>query len=126
MALAGFYNAMKALGLGNNVTAFTMSDFGRVFKGNTQAGTDHAWGSNHLVLGAALAKGKIHGRYPDMSFGGPEDSAGDGRWIPSIATEEYVGAIAQWYGVSAADLPYVFPNWSTWNGGGGGPVPLFG
>lgn len=126
MALAGFYNAMKALGLGNNVTAFTMSDFGRVFKGNTQAGTDHAWGSNHLVLGAALAKGKVHGRYPDMSFGGPEDSANDGRWIPSIATEEYIGAIAQWYGVSAADLPYIFPNWSTWNGGGRGPVPLFG
>lgn len=125
-ALAGFYNAMKALGLQDNVTAFTMSDFGRVFKGNSQAGTDHAWGSNHLVLGGALAKGKVHGRYPDMTFGGPEDSANDGRWIPSIATEEYVGAIAQWYGVSPADMPYIFPNWSTWNGGGRGPVPLFG
>lgn len=126
LALAGFYNAMKALGLSDNVTAFTMSDFGRVFKGNSQAGTDHAWGSNHLVVGGAVASGKVHGRYPDMTFGGPEDSANDGRWIPSIATEEYVGAIAQWYGVSAADLPYVFPNWSTWNGGGRGPVPLFG
>jgi uncharacterized protein (DUF1501 family) len=125
-ALAGFYNAMKALGLQDNVTAFTMSDFGRVFKGNSQAGTDHAWGSNHIVLGGALAKGKVHGRYPDMTFGGPEDSANDGRWIPSIATEEYIGAIAQWYGVSAADLPYIFPNWSTWNGGGRGPAPLFG
>jgi len=125
-ALAGFYNAMKALGLQDNVTAFTMSDFGRVFKGNSQAGTDHAWGSNHIVVGGALAKGKVHGRYPDMTFGGPEDSANDGRWIPSIATEEYIGAIAQWYGVSAADLPYIFPNWSTWNGGGRGAVPLFG
>jgi uncharacterized protein (DUF1501 family) len=125
-ALAGFYNAMKALGLQDNVTAFTMSDFGRVFKGNSQAGTDHAWGSNHLVVGGTLAKGKVHGRYPDMTFGGPEDSANDGRWIPSIATEEYIGAIAQWYGVSAADLPYIFPNWSTWNGGGRGPAPLFG
>ena len=126
MALAGFYAAMKALGLQHNVTAFTMSDFGRVFKGNSQRGTDHAWGSNHLVLGAALANGKVHGRYPDMAFGGPEDTSNDGRWIPSIATEEYVGAIAQWYGVSSTDLPYVFPNWSAWNGGGRGPVPLFG
>ena len=125
-ALAGFYNAMKALGLQDNVTAFTMSDFGRVFKGNASGGSDHAWGSNHLVLGGALADGKVHGRYPDMTFGGPEDSSNDGRWIPSIATEEYVGAIAKWYGVSATDLPYVFPNWSTWNGGGRGPVPLFG
>ncbi len=36
MALAGFYNAMKAPGLQDSVTAFTMSDFGRVFKGNNQ------------------------------------------------------------------------------------------
>ena len=126
MALAGFYNAMKALGLANNVTAFTMSDFGRVFKPNSNGGTDHAWGSNHLVLGAALASRKVHGRYPDTTFGGPEDANTDGRWIPSIAVEEYIGAIAQWYGVSASDMPYVFPNWSTWNGGGRGPVPLFG
>jgi uncharacterized protein (DUF1501 family) len=126
MALAGFYNAMKALGLANNVTAFTMSDFGRVFKPNSNGGTDHAWGSNHLVLGAALASRKVHGAYPDMAFGGPDDAYTDGRWIPSIAVEEYIGAIAQWYGVSAANLPYVFPNWSTWNGGGRGPVPLFG
>lgn len=125
-ALASFYNAMKALGLQDNVTAFTMSDFGRVFKGNASGGSDHAWGSNHLVLGGGLANGKVHGRYPDMTFGGPEDSSNDGRWIPSIATEEYIGAIAQWYGVSPADMPYIFPNWSTWNGGGRGPVPLFG
>lgn len=125
LALAGFYNAMKALGLQDNVTAFTMSDFGRVFKGNSQNGTDHAWGSNHLVVGGAVTAGKVHGRYPDVTFGGPDDTSNDGRWIPSIATEEYVGAIARWYGVSAADLPYIFPNWSTWNGGGRGPVPLF-
>lgn len=125
-ALAAFYNAMKALGLQDNVTAFTMSDFGRVFKGNASNGTDHAWGSNHLVLGGALANGKVHGRYPDMTFGGSEDTSNDGRWIPSIATEEYVGAIAQWYGVSAADMPYIFPNWANWHGGGRGPVSLFG
>lgn len=126
LALACFYKAVKSLDLHNNVTAFTMSDFGRVFKANASGGTDHAWGSNHLVVGGALADGKVHGRYPDMTFGGPEDSSNDGRWIPSIAVEEYVGAIAQWYGVSRADMPYVFPNWSTWNGGGRGPAPLFG
>ncbi|MBI1682308.1 DUF1501 domain-containing protein [Caulobacter hibisci] len=126
LALAAFYKAMKALGLANNVTAFTMSDFGRVYTPNGNAGTDHAWGNNHLVIGSALASRKVHGRYPDTTLGGPEDAYTDGRWIPSIAVEEYIGAIAQWYGVSATDLPYVFPNWATWNGGGRGPVPLFG
>jgi len=125
MALAGFYNAMKALGLSNNVTAFTMSDFGRVFKPNGGAGTDHAWGSNHLVLGSALSSRKVHGRYPDMTFGGAEDSSNDGRWLPSISQEEYIGAIAQWHGVSNADMPYVFPNWSTWTSPGRGPLGLF-
>ncbi len=125
-ALACFYEAMKGLGLQRNVTAFTMSDFGRVYKGNAQNGTDHGWGNNHLVLGGALVPQKVHGRYPDQALGGAEDAKSDGRWIPSIAIEEYVGAVAQWYGVAAADMPYVFPNWSTWSGGGRGPVPLFG
>ena len=126
MALAGFYNAMKALSLADNVTAFTMSDFGRVYKSNAQLGTDHAWGSNHLVVGGALVGQTVHGRYPDQTLGGPDDANNDGRWIPSIAIEEYVGAIAGWYGVAASDMPYVFPNWSTWSGGGRGPVPMFG
>jgi uncharacterized protein (DUF1501 family) len=73
------------------------------------------------VVGGALANGKVHGRYPNVAFGGPEDSSNDGRWIPSIATEEYIGAIAQWYGVSAADLPYVFPNWSAGTAADEGP-----
>ena len=78
------------------------------------------------MVGGALANQKVHGRYPDMVFGGAEDISNDGRWIPSIAQEEYIGSIAQWLGVASADMPYVFPNWSTWNGGGRGPVPLFG
>jgi uncharacterized protein (DUF1501 family) len=125
-ALAAFYAAMKALGMQNNVTAFTMSDFGRTFKGNAQLGTDHAWGNNHLVLGGAVRDRTLQGTYPDVTLGGVQDidNANLGRWIPSTAIEEYIGPIAQWYGVS--DLSYVFPNWSTWTSNGRGPLPLFG
>ena len=126
LALAAFYAATKALGVGQKVTTFTMSDFGRVYKANAQRGTDHAWGSNHLVISGALAGKTVHGRDPDQVFGGAEDVNVDGRWIPSIAIEEYVGAIAGRFGVAAADMPYVFPNWSAWSTGGRGPVPLFG
>ena len=124
-ALAGFYAAMKSLGLADNVTAFTMSDFGRVYKANAQRGTDHAWGGNHLVLGGAVKNQAVHGAYPDPVLGGADDPFGDGRFIPTIAQEEYIGAIAKWHGVADADLPYVFPNWASWNGGGRGPVPIF-
>ncbi len=125
-ALAAFQKAMEALGVAADVTTFTLSDFGRVYRGNAQAGSDHAWGSNHLVIGGGLAGARIHGRYPDTTFRGPEDSSDDGRWIPSIALEEYLGGVVQRFGVPAADMPYVFPNWASWNGGGRGPVPLFG
>ena len=127
-ALAGFYAAMKALGLSDNVTAFTMSDFGRTFKANAQRGSDHAWGNNHLVLGGAVRDRTIHGAYPDVTLGGTADidNVGLGRWIPGLAVEEYIGAVAQWYGVAAADLPYVFPNWATWTTNGRSPIPLFG
>ena len=125
LALAAFYAAMKALGVQDSVTAFTMSDFGRVFRGNAQYGSDHAWGSNHLVVGGAVKDQQVIGAYPNTTLGGPDDANTDGRWIPTIAQEEYIGAIAQWFGVAAADLPYVFPNWATWNGGGRGPIPLF-
>lgn len=125
LALAAFNKAMRALGLAENVTTFTMSDFGRVYKGNAQSGTDHAWGSNHLVMGGALNPATVHGRYPDPTLGGIDDIGNDGRFIPTTSQEEYVGAIARWHGVSDNDMPYVFPNWSTWLAGGRGRLNLF-
>ncbi len=125
-AMAAFHRAMKALGVGDNVTTFTMSDFGRTYAGNAQNGTDHAWGNNHLVMGGDVAKGGIFGTYPDPVLGGADDITEEGRFIPGIAQEEYLGAIARWHGVRDADLPYVFPNWSTWSTAGRGPLPLFG
>lgn len=124
-AMLGFNKAMKALGLNENVTCFTMSDFGRVYKGNAQGGSDHAWGSNHLVMGGALHPRQVIGTYPSQIMGGVDDVAGDGRFIPTISQEEYIGSIARWHGVTDADMPYVFPNWATWSGGGRGPLGLF-
>ncbi|KQN25905.1 hypothetical protein ASE86_06855 [Sphingomonas sp. Leaf33] len=125
MALAAFYKAMKSMGLAENVTAFTMSDFGRTFKGNAQMGTDHAWGSNHLVISGNLRPKLAHGIYPSTVLGGSDDISSEGRFVPTIAQEEYLGAIARWHGVADSDLSYVLPNWSTWTAGGRGPLGLF-
>ena len=85
-------------------------------------------GSNHLVLGGAVTDKTLYGAYPDVTLGGVQDIDGAalGRWIPTIAIEEYIGSIARWYGVAAADMTYVFPNWTTWSTNGRGPVPFFG
>ena len=125
MARAAFYKAMKSMGMAENVTAFTMSDFGRTFKGNAQMGTDHAWGSNHLVIGGNLRPKMAHGVYPSTVLGGTDDVSSEGRFLPGIAQEEYLGAIAKWHGVVDSDLSYVLPNWSTWTSNGRGPLGLF-
>lgn len=126
LALAGFYAAMKAMSLGDNVTLFTMAEFGRTFRGNAQNGSDHAWGNNHLVLGGAVKNGTVFGTYPDVTLGGIQDVDVNGRWLPTTAVEEYIAPIAKWFGIAAADLPYVFPNYATWTTSPRGLLPLFG
>jgi uncharacterized protein (DUF1501 family) len=109
-ALAAFYQATQELGVQNNVTSFTMSDFGRTFQPNSNTGSDHAWGSHHIVLGGAVKGGKMYGTFPTLALGGPDDSGSNGRWVPSTASIQYAATLAQWFGVSAAQLPAIFPN----------------
>jgi uncharacterized protein (DUF1501 family) len=109
-ALAAFYQATQELGVQNNVTSFTMSDFGRAFQPNSNTGSDHAWGSHHIVLGGAVKGGKMYGTFPTLALGGPDDSGSNGRWVPSTASIQYAATLAQWFGVSAAQLPTIFPN----------------
>ena len=109
-ALAAFARAMDAIGAGDYVTAFTLSDFGRTFRVNANAGTDHAWGSHHFVLGGAVNGGAFYGRIPNLTMNGPDDAGDDGRWIPTTSIEQYGATLARWFGVPAAQMPQVFPN----------------
>jgi uncharacterized protein (DUF1501 family) len=109
-ALAAFYAATQELGVQNNVTSFTMSDFSRTFQPNSNTGSDHAWGSHHIVLGGAVKGGQLYGTFPTLALGGPDDSGSNGRWVPSTATVQYAATLAQWFGVSSAQMPAIFPN----------------
>jgi uncharacterized protein (DUF1501 family) len=109
-ALAAFYNATVELNVASEVTTFTMSDFSRTFQPNSNHGSDHAWGSHHIVIGGAVKGGQIYGSYPTLVLAGPDDSGSNGRWVPSTASSQYAATLAQWFGVPAADLPTILPS----------------
>jgi uncharacterized protein (DUF1501 family) len=109
-ALKAFYDATTALGVGNKVTTFTHSDFARTFIANSTKGTDHAWGAHHFVLGDAVRGGDFYGKFPDLAVRGGDDSGTNGAWIPTIAVDQIGATLSAWFGVTSADLSYVFPN----------------
>jgi uncharacterized protein (DUF1501 family) len=111
--LFAFLRAMEQLGTSNNVTAFTASDFGRTFPSNGQ-GSDHGWGSHHIVVGGAVKGKKTYGTLPVHQVSGPDDTS-TGRWIPKISIDEYSATLAKWFGVSTSDLQVVFPNLGRFN-----------
>jgi uncharacterized protein (DUF1501 family) len=109
-ALLAFYQATQELGIASQVTTFTMSDFSRAFEPNANNGCDHGWGGHHLVVGGAVKGAKLYGTYPTLALGGPDDSGSTGRWIPSTASVQYAATLANWFGVSTAQLSTIFPN----------------
>jgi uncharacterized protein (DUF1501 family) len=109
-ALAAFYAATVEMGVQNSVTSFTMSDFSRTFQPNSNTGSDHAWGSHHIVMGGAVKGGQMYGTFPTLTLNGPDDSGTNGRWVPSTGSVQYAATLASWFGVSAAQMPAIFPN----------------
>ena len=107
-AIRAFYDTTVELGVANKVTTFTASDFGRALTANND-GTDHGWGSMHFALGGAVNGGRFYGINPTLANNGPDD-IGQGRLIPTMSVDQYGATLASWFGVSAGDLPTVFPN----------------
>jgi len=108
-ALKAFYDATVQLGVSQQVTSFTLSDFGRTLQPASGDGSDHAWGNHQLVLGGAVLGQKTYGTFPTLQLGGPDDFTSQGRWVPTIAVDQYAATLAAWFGVSPQDLPTVLP-----------------
>lgn len=125
-AMRAFYDEMGVLGLQNNVTTFTLSDFGRTMNPagtGSGVGTDHAWGNHMLVLGGSVVGGNIYGStrpdgsgnfFPTLTLGGPDDidTGGNprGRWLPTTGVDQYAATLGRWFGLDNADVSAVFPN----------------
>ena len=113
-AMTSFYNATVELGVADKVCAFTASDFGRTLASNGD-GSDHGWGSHHLVVGGAVKGRAFYGTAPAVSIGNTaaaqdQGHVGQGRLLPTTSVDQYAATLARWFGVSDAELHGILPN----------------
>ncbi|MFZ6799379.1 DUF1501 domain-containing protein [Undibacterium sp. Di24W] len=112
-AMAAFYNSTLELGVANQVTTFTASDFGRTLSGNND-GSDHGWGSMHFMLGGAVNGKRFYGTAPIVASNGPDD-VGQGRLLPSTSVDQYAATLGKWLGISDSELLSLLPNLANFN-----------
>ncbi|WP_367870234.1 DUF1501 domain-containing protein [Luteolibacter sp. Populi] len=131
-AIGAFWDQLVLLGIQDQVTLFTGSDFGRTLTSNDR-GSDHAWGGNHFIMGGSVDGKKIFGQYPSLALN-PSSSielnpldTGRGRMIPTTSCDEYFGELALWLGVPPSSLHLVLPNVGNFfTPGATGPLGFFG
>jgi uncharacterized protein (DUF1501 family) len=107
-AIVYFDTLMGQLNMRDKVTLFSTSEFGRTFNSNGD-GTDHGWGSHHVIVGGAVKGREIYGALPTIEPDGPDFIDGGGM-IPKIAVEQYGATLARWMGVSETLQDEIFPN----------------
>ena len=117
--LKAFHDSLEALGVWNDVTTFTASDFSRTFSPDgvdpETAGTNHAWGGHTMVMGGAVHGGEIYGHFPPLKLGSTAtsiDATGSGRWIPDTSVDQYSAVLTSWMGAGGSEIDAIFPNLS--------------
>lgn len=107
-AIGAFYQATEEMGVENDVTLFTASDFGRALRENGD-GTDHGWGGHHFIVGGAVNGNRIYGDIPPYTAEHDQD-ADNGRLIPQTSVEQYAATLGRWFGLTNAELATALPN----------------
>jgi uncharacterized protein (DUF1501 family) len=127
-ALTAFYQTTVNLGVADLVTSFTASDFGRTLTSNGD-GSDHGWGSHHLIVGGAVKGKAFYGYAPPVSITDTTSAndqwhVGQGRLLPTTSVDQYAATLATWFGVNpvpavaggVSELDEVLPNLRNYGG----------
>jgi uncharacterized protein (DUF1501 family) len=107
-AMLAFYNATAEMGVADQVTTFTETDFGRTLQPSGN-GSDHGWGCHQIVMGGAVKGGDLYGMFPTLALGGPDDANNRGVLIPTTSLDQYGASLARWFGLDAAAINAAFP-----------------
>jgi uncharacterized protein (DUF1501 family) len=107
-AVDAFWSWLGEIGMQSDVTLFTASDFGRTLTSNGD-GSDHGWGSHHLVIGGGVAGGTIFGDFPPTAYGTTAD-VGQGNLLPTTSVDQLGATLGRWLGVPDSAVPTVLPN----------------
>ena len=107
LGLDKFQKAMDEIGMAEQVTTFTSSDFGRSLRENGD-GTDHGWAGHNLVMGGAVNGGTVYGTLPQLSD--DVQSIKTSRVIPTLAVEQQFATLTKWFGVDDTANDRLFPN----------------
>ena len=68
-----------------------------------------------LVIGDAVNGGSIYPTMLTLHPSGPDDASDLGRWIPTIAVDQFAATLATWFGADARTLAAVLPNLSAFS-----------
>ena len=111
-AMGSFQTALDAAALSENVTTFMMTEFSRTLMPATSNGSDHAWGNHFWVMGGRVSGGTVYGQFPELVLGGKDDcdEEKEGRFVPTIATDQYGATLLNWLGISSQGIARAFPN----------------
>ncbi len=112
-SMRAFYDATTEMGVDQNVTSFTASDFGRTLTVNRD-GTDHGWGSHHMVIGGGVNGARIVGEFPEPAIGHEQDT-GNGRLIPTTAVDQFAATLGGWFGLNNSELNDALPGLSNFS-----------
>lgn len=119
-SVGAFFQTTQELGVADDVTLFTASEFGRTLAVNGD-GTDHGWGAHHMVVGGSVRGGNMFGTPPPPVLDNPQD-AGAGASIPQFSVEQFAEPLGQWFGLSDDEIATALPAVRNFDRGA---LPLF-
>lgn len=105
-AVAAFVRDLEALA--TEILVVTVSEFGRTAAENGTLGTDHGHGNCVFAVGAGLAGGQVHGRWPGLA----RAALHEGRDL--VHTTDYRAVIRDVlvHHMGCPDIASVLPRWS--------------